>query len=191
MIIINDNDNQWLILFRPWVSLFPLTYLYLYTYQLLLTAGWLCAFVESAVRSAHSLLLAGQVHSCLISVFFNPPTPPPSPPLPYALFFGRHTTRTLTLNSFIFLTSLIHPPYFSRYGSLIPELFVGTATVTDPNPKLDLNSGLDSNANSTSGIDSDNSISASVSVSMVHLADALLVNALQVTTLSYLILTHL
>ena len=79
------------------------------------------------------------------------------------------------------------PIPYSSLGSLIPELFVGSSTV--PASKSNLNYESDFNSisdNIVAGSDvnsKDNIASASVdvSVSMVHLADALLVNALQVT----------
>ena len=91
------------------------------------------------------------------------------------------------------------PIPYSSLGSLIPELFVGTnvatgntKATTDPNeapPKIDAESGSDvDGSSSVSG-----SVSGSLSVSMVYLADALLVNALQVSdypTYHILKLTH-
>ena len=91
------------------------------------------------------------------------------------------------------------PIPYSSLGSLIPELFVGTTiatgnakATTDLNgapPKID--SELSSDVDSTSSVSG--SVSGSLSVSMVYLADALLVNALQVSdypTITCLNFTH-
>ena len=90
------------------------------------------------------------------------------------------------------------PIPYSSLGSLIPELFVGTTVATantkaktDPKeapPKV--NSELGSDVDGTGSMP--DSFAGTLNVSMVYLADALLVNALQVSdypTIS-LIITH-
>ena len=75
------------------------------------------------------------------------------------------------------------PIPYSSLGSLIPELFVGTTAVSasNSNAELDLNAESDNIVAGSDVNSKDNIVTVSVSVSMVHLADALLVNALQVT----------
>ena len=91
------------------------------------------------------------------------------------------------------------PIPYSSLGSLIPELFVGTnvatgntKATTDPNEApLKVDAELSFDVDSTSSVSG--SVANSLSVSMVYLADALLVNALQVSdypTITCLNFTH-